>query len=539
MAQQPLLEQTVLPQQGVQPQASPADFGAQVGEAQQNFGSALGKAGDTLAEQTLRTRALINEANARQADIGFQTDLGKAESDYYSLSGKAAVDAYPAYVQQITSLRGKYLASMTNPMAQQMLDQTLSYTAGRSIRSAASHAGEEMKKWVVDTSDARVQNLITGAAQHPLDDGWFKAAQGSIASEVDSQAKVMGWSPEQVTQQKNKYDSDLWMERIRIVSGSDIAAAQKMFDEHADEIDPAHRAVIDQNLQNRAYTQMARDIALQNHIDSAAEKALRATQDSNAANLVADTLSGKPPTDAVLSNMLRTGQLDKSGFDWIVSAGKQGPSTDDLATYDQFQKELNAGTLKGADVMDAASAGLLTHATAKTLIKAVEDPAAAADAVGKANFATLKNGLFAGADTGFAMLSADQRQITQSLWAQAQQEWTQRVLINHEDSNLVLKDMVPRYQQNAAVPPGLPQPKFGPVIDMQSAQAAAVQTKAAHDAGTMDDDTFKMQKALISQYLGWYVQKQQQDATVKGLGKPVTPTAGGQTYTPDTQGSQP
>ena len=270
------------------PQATGADFGAQVGAAQQDFGSSLGRAGDNLAEMTLRTRQLINESNARQADIGFQTELGQKEAAFYALSGKAAADGLNPYIADITALRGKYLGAMTNPMAQGMLDQTLSFTAGRSIRSAASHAGEQMKSWVANTSDARIQNLITGAAQHPLDDGWFDAAQKTIAGEVDQQSKLMGWSPDQVQQQKAKYDSDLWMERIRIVSGSDMGAAQKMFDDHADQIDPAHRAAIDQNLQNRAYMSMMRDTALQNRINSMGEKQLKTMQDGNASNPVAN-----------------------------------------------------------------------------------------------------------------------------------------------------------------------------------------------------------------------------------------------------------
>lgn len=532
------MEQDVFPQQGVQPNATGADFGAQVGMATQNFGASLGQAGDTFSQMVLRTQGLKNEADAKNADMAFQTDLGQKEAAFMSLSGKAAADAYPGYVASIAALRQQYLGSMTNPMAKQMLDQTLSYTAGRSIRSASSYAGSQQKQYVVDTSDARVQNLITQAANHPLDDGWFGAAKQSIAGEVAQQGRLMGWSPDQVTQQQQKYDSDLWGERIRIIANTDIGAAQKMFQDHADDIDPAHRAAIDASLQNRAYMGMMRAVTYQNRIDAMGEKTLKLQQNAAASNYVADTLGGNPPTTAQLANDLRTGMLNKEGFDWVVAQGKAGAPKDDLQTYDALTAELHAGTLKGTDVMDAASAGKLTTATARSLIKAVEDPTAGKDAVATANHTALIEAIGGGMETSF--FPAEQQRTLMNLRAQAQQEWTQRVMVNHEDSTAVLRDMIPRYVQTGSVPVGLAQPKFGPVVDQQSLSIAAQKLKAAHDAGQIDDADFAKNATIIGQYQAFYNLQAKQTAIAKAVktGKPLPADQGGGGLVPDTSGGQ-
>ena len=533
----PTAEQTVFPQQGPLPNASPDAFGAQVGAADEHLSSALGYAGDQLADQALRTQGLINAAHVKNADMNFQSQLGDAEAKFYSLSGKAAMDAYPQFKQQLMDLRAQSLGTMTNSVAQGMLDTSIAFTASRAIRSASSYAGEQSKKYVLDTSDARVQNLIQQAAAHPLDDQWFGAAEKTIRGEVAQQGQLMGWSPDQIQAQQNRYSSDIWTTRIGVVANSDIDAATKMFNDNIDKIDASHQASIMYSLQNRQYTQLYREVMIQNRIDAMGEKQLKLQQDQTANNLIADAAEGKPHSTGEIAELLRTGQIDRSGYDAAIKPS--GAAKDDLTVVDQFDKQLHAGTLTGATVLDAYSAGTLSATTTKNYLKAIEDPTAGKDAVATASHSALLAAVGGGMETSF--FPKEQQQQLMALRAQADQEWTQRVLINREDPTKVLQDMLPRYVQNPSTPVGLPQPMFGPILNQQSLTVAAQKLKAAHDSGAIDTPTFNKNALLIGQYQAFYNFKAKQDAIAKQVksGKPVTADQGtGQPLVPDTSGGQ-
>lgn len=210
MAQIPTAEQTAFPGPPATPQASPADFGAQVGAAQQGVGAALGDVGDIEAKQALALQGLKNEATAQDADVSFQSDLGKMESDFYGLKGKAQADAYPAFISNISALRRQYLGNMPNPMAQEMLGQSLSYSVGYAIRRASTSAGAATKDWMIQSASGRADMLVYQGQQHWTDPNYVAVAKNGVKAAVQNYGELQGWSQDtidlKVAEQNDKID---------------------------------------------------------------------------------------------------------------------------------------------------------------------------------------------------------------------------------------------------------------------------------------------------------------------------------------------
>lgn len=210
MAQIPTAEQTAFPGPPVTPQASPADFGAQVGGAQRELGQSFADVGDIEAKQVLALQGLKNEATAQDADVSFQSDLGKMESDFYGLKGKAQADAYPAFINNVSALRRQYLGNMPNPMAQEMLGQSLSYSVGYAIRRASMSAGAATKDWMIQSAAGRSDMLVYQAQQHFTDPNYIATAKNGVKASIQNYGELQGWSQDtidlKVAEQNDKID---------------------------------------------------------------------------------------------------------------------------------------------------------------------------------------------------------------------------------------------------------------------------------------------------------------------------------------------
>lgn len=213
MATVPTNEQTVFPEQGPLPQANGADFGAQIGAAQQGVGAELNQVGDEAFQQAIKWQGLKNEATAQDLDVQFQGDLGKLEDGYYSLKGKAAADAYPGFQSDVTALRQRYLGASPNPMVQQMLGQSVGYSVARSLRSAGQMAGEQTRAWMVDSGTSRIESLNYNATKRFNDQGLADETDKARDAAIDSLGQIQGWSADHIALAKQQSRDKLLADR--------------------------------------------------------------------------------------------------------------------------------------------------------------------------------------------------------------------------------------------------------------------------------------------------------------------------------------
>ena len=214
MAQQPTMEQDVFPQQGPQPQATGADFGAQVGAATEGIGEAVSNFGNVEFKHVMALQGLKNEATAQDMDIQFQGDLGKLEDNFYSLKGKAAADAYPKFQSDIAALRQQYIGAAPNPMVSEMLGQSVGYSVGYSYRRGAMYAGDQSRQWMINSASSRNDLLVSQGARNYADPDYQKQVGAALDAGAQNYGELNGLDPASTALYRQKLEDDLQKQRV-------------------------------------------------------------------------------------------------------------------------------------------------------------------------------------------------------------------------------------------------------------------------------------------------------------------------------------
>lgn len=225
-----------VPDVAVQPIAQPrvseqtplAAFGGATGEAMSSLGQTMEGAGNELFARAVALKQLDNEAEATKADADYLMQSGQIYNQFKSLEGKAAVDAYPKYQQDLNDLRTKTRDALSNPMSQRMFDARSLSTMGRTIIYGGAHAAEENKRYLVGTSKARIQAAGDQALAAPADEQSFQQQLAVTRDQVQHQGDIGGWSPDQVAQETSKQTSLLWSKRIEGLARTQPFLADKM-----------------------------------------------------------------------------------------------------------------------------------------------------------------------------------------------------------------------------------------------------------------------------------------------------------------------
>lgn len=219
------------PQSRFQANVSAETFGGSVGAALGSLGGQLQKSGNELFERGVAMQTLYNHSEAQEADARYTEEAGKLHADYNSLQGKAAVDAYPSYIDGLKKTRQSIRDGLSNETSQKLFESASNGTMGRSIFNGAGHAAGQNKKYALGASQARVSSIGNQTLSFPDDDRSFKHGMETTEAEVRSQAQLMGLSPEATDEAVSMQKSKLWGERIKGTAKQDPIRATKMLED--------------------------------------------------------------------------------------------------------------------------------------------------------------------------------------------------------------------------------------------------------------------------------------------------------------------
>lgn len=238
-------------------------FGVGIAQAVEGLGGVLQHSGDELFNRALAMQQLRNEADAKDADAQYMISTGQKHAEFSALQGKAAVDAYPAYIKDIQDSRKTFRDNLGNDQARKMFDNQSLSTMGRTIFNGAGHAAVENKKFALGASHARVDALGDQALLQPKDDVAFQDSVNKVRDEVAQQGDLQGWAPEQVDQATDSKVSDLWTKRISGLAKSSPYQAQKMLDDATSKgaIRGENLAKVTNFVNQQMYTTGARNIS--------------------------------------------------------------------------------------------------------------------------------------------------------------------------------------------------------------------------------------------------------------------------------------
>lgn len=161
------------------------------------------------AESDDAERQVIDAINARMS----------GENGYMTQQGKNAMDAFRPMIEGMTADVDKIVGSL-QPQVREVIGSRIQDRLSSAVEQARRWNGQQTRAYHMQSSEARVQSLMTDADNHYAETGYLQKTWGSIAQEIDYQAAMMGLPAEQVKLLKDK-SYDLFTARRFEAWGSD------------------------------------------------------------------------------------------------------------------------------------------------------------------------------------------------------------------------------------------------------------------------------------------------------------------------------
>lgn len=205
-------------------------FGAGVANAVGHLGKAVEGAGNEIYARAIAMQQLNEQANAANAVAEFTTAMGEKYAAYTSLSGKAAVDGYKPYIDDLNATREAIGQKLSSPYAQKAYLQESRSIQARSVFSAAAHSGREGKNYAIGSTQSLIDARSNAAALAPQDEDSYVAAIKQNALDAKHLGELKGWDQQTVDNYTQLMNSKMTMGRIQGLAKSDVVSAQKLLD---------------------------------------------------------------------------------------------------------------------------------------------------------------------------------------------------------------------------------------------------------------------------------------------------------------------
>lgn len=242
-------------------QATPADFGAQVGQAAERFGGVLGQAGQAESQQLLQNQALDNETYARDAGMKLAQGMSQSWADYRQKEGQAAYEGLPSFIQKLQDDRSAALDQMPNPMAKEMLANQSAYLVDRWQLTAGGYAADQRKAWMVQSHQANQLNAEDQAVQFRNQPDMVAKWAQTATDSVEQQGKLQGWDAATIAAQSAAARGRVYKNVIGTLAAEDPVAAVTMLNKIGNTIDaPTFMGLV------RELKVKAGDTAAQNYV---------------------------------------------------------------------------------------------------------------------------------------------------------------------------------------------------------------------------------------------------------------------------------
>lgn len=161
------------------------------------------------AESDDAERQVIDAINARMS----------GENGYMTQQGKNAMDAFRPTVEGMTADVDKIVGSL-QPQVREVIGCRIQDRLSSAVEQARRWNGQQTRAYHLQSSEARVQSLMTDADNHYAETAYLQKTWGSITQEIDYQAAMMGLPAEQVKRLKDQ-SYDLFTARRFEAWGSD------------------------------------------------------------------------------------------------------------------------------------------------------------------------------------------------------------------------------------------------------------------------------------------------------------------------------
>ena len=329
-------------------------FGAGVANAVGHIGRAVEGAGNEIWARATAMQQLNEQANAANAVAEFTTAMGEKYAAYSSLSGKAAVDGYKPYIEDLNSTREAIGQKLNSPYAQKVYLQESRSIQARSVFSAAAHSGREGKNYAIGSTQSLIDARSNAAALAPQDEDSYKASLQQNAKDAQRLGDLHGWDAQTTKNYESQMNSKMTMGRIQGLAKSDVPAAQKLLDAAVkagnitgEDLGRAQTYIRGQRLSVATRQEAARTMSGDNAGIASAKMPIDSVVEAIAGNEGADYGTKHPPVTHKVNGKTiteyglgRYGVMQSNLQDWLKEAGMPAMTEQEFLNNPRAQDQL-------------------------------------------------------------------------------------------------------------------------------------------------------------------------------------------------------
>ncbi len=267
-------------------EATPGEFGAQLGQAENQAGQSVidatkfygTVAADNGTNNTLQQVTSILHGDPSKQVMGPDGQMAP-DVGFFGKRGADAMSAAPEVQAQIDEIIKENRESLSTPESKLQYDSDTRRYRAQWLNEIGTHTDQEQKTWATDTNKTSANLALNSVTRRPTDPTNVATQQEIVRKSYVRNAQLAGLDPHGALLQA---DQDVALARIRSLIVSDPMNAQKVLDSSADVLGS-----------RPDYDQISRGVkeAVINHQLVPATNAAVA-----AAKMQASTLVGPPPT---------------------------------------------------------------------------------------------------------------------------------------------------------------------------------------------------------------------------------------------------
>lgn len=232
-------------------QATPQEFGAGVGQAEQGLGQSVQKFGDVLAQNAIRLQEQTNDRDANQAINKYMQAAGDEWAKYGSMQGQQAFDYRPTYQKNLSDLRDQFGAALPTDAARLAYDNYSRFMTTRWVNQGAEHAAAGLRQSYSLTNQQSFESSVQQGILNQNDPTQVALAAARAASSMRQDAvNQHGATPEQAAAAEQKGRSLFYTKLFGdMIKTGGVDKAQKYYNVVRPHLDGDSILAIDREMQ--------------------------------------------------------------------------------------------------------------------------------------------------------------------------------------------------------------------------------------------------------------------------------------------------
>lgn len=367
--------------------ATPAAFGAAIGQGLQNLGGGIEDASDTTAKivTDIANQNMLRVAKQNDNDFAAYVNQqiygdGTAENPgFRSLKGQQAIDAYPTVQKAIADKQAQISSTISVQRVKDMFNASSAEHANSAFAEMGLHTSQQREVADKAASQGRSAIALSAIAQAGENPVVLNKNLDIISYEAKSEAESDGLPPDAVAAKVLEAQSKGYEAAITGVMETNTKLAQGMFDQNVQNMDGVTATVMRRKLEakHRQDLEDQRSAEIENH------RALTDRQTTNYGQFMVG-VARKTVTQDTLVDALSKNIIDVPQYDNLLSA--MTSKRNDMGDPEQFNQMMIQAYQGNLDYPDVASNPTLNDEQVGKLIPIIHSVQSGDGYFGRADF---------------------------------------------------------------------------------------------------------------------------------------------------------